>query len=416
MTETTLRGLAGILLLLAVGVLFSTDRRRISWRVVLAALGVQLLLGTLVLFVAPGRAALRVAADAVDAVLGYGNQGIAFLFGDLVSPQMASLFPADGGFVFALRVLPQIIYISALIGVLYHFGVMQWLTRILGGAVRLALGTSRIESFSAVTTIFLGQSEMPVALKPYIPMLTRAELFAMMSSGTASVAGSVLAGYAGLGVPMQYLLAASVMAIPGGLLFAKLLVPSTEPSRITRFDVSFDAKPAANVFEAISVGTSNGVQVAVAVGAMLIAFIGLIACLDGVIGLAGGWFGIPGLSLELILGRLFAPLAWIIGVPWQDARPIGGIIGQKLVFNEFVAYVHLSPMIRSHAMSTRTIAIASFALCGFANFSSIGILLASYGSIAPERRSEVARMGLRAVLAGSLSNLMSAAIAGLFIG
>lgn len=414
MLDTVLRGLPGILLLIAVGILFSTNRRRIEPRVVLAALACQVALGVLILFVPAGRAVLHVASNAVNAVLGYGSEGISFVFGGLVSPRMDTLFP-DGGFVFGLRVLPQIIYISALIAVLYYFGIMQAMARILGSAVRLVIGTSRIESFSAVTTIFLGQSEMPIALKPYVPMLTRAELFAVMSSGTASVAGSVLAGYAGLGVPMEYLLAASVMAIPGGLLFAKLLVPTTEPSRITELNVSFDAERPANVFEAIAIGTTNGVHVAVAVGAMLVAFIGLIACLNGLIGLAGSWFGHPGLSLELMLGTLFAPLAWLIGVPWHEAGPIGGIIGQKLVFNEFVAYVHLSPMIRAHEFSTRAIAIASFALCGFANFSSIGILLAGYGSVAPERRAEVARLGLRAVLAGTLSNLMSATIAGMFI-
>jgi CNT family concentrative nucleoside transporter len=415
MIAALIRGLPGILLLLAIGYAFSTDRRSIAPRTVLAALACQVALGALILFVPPGRWALGVASDAVNAVLGYGNQGTAFLFGDLVGPRMATLFPDSGGFVFALRVLPQIIYISALIALLYHFGIMQALARVLGGTVRVLLRTTRIESFSAVTTIFLGQSEMPVALKPYVAQLTRAELFAVMSSGTASVAGSVLAGYAGLGVPLPYLLAASLMAIPGGLLFAKLLVPTTEPSRIHSLDVSFDEKRAANLFEAISVGTGNGVTVAVAVGAMLIAFIGLIACLNGLIGLAGGLVGLPGLSLEAILGQAFAPVAWLIGVPWTDAHLIGAIIGQKLVFNEFVAYVHLSPLIHAGTVSRHAIAIASFALCGFANFSSIGILLAGYGAIVPERRAEVARLGLRAVLAGTLSNLMSATIAGMFI-
>ncbi len=408
------RGVPGMALLLLLGIAFSTDRRRIAPRTVLAALACQFLLGALVLFVPLGRRALAAASDAVNAVLGYGNQGIGFLFGGLVGPRMAQLFP-DGGYVVALRVLPQIVYISALIAVLYHWGIMQALARALGGGVRFLIGTSRIESFSAVSTIVLGQSEMPLALKPYVPSLTTAELFALMSSGTASVAGSVLAGYAGLGVPMPYLLAASVMAIPGGLLFAKLLVPSTEPSRVTRLDVSFDGRRAANVFEAISSGTASGVQLAVAVGSMLIAFIGLIACLDGLVGLVGGWLGRPGLSLEAILGAAFAPLAWCIGVPWQLCRLAGGIIGQKLVFNEFIAYVHLSPMIHAHALPPHVLAILCFALCGFANFASIGILLASYGVVAPERRGEVARLGLRAVLAGTLSNLMSATIAGMFI-
>ncbi len=414
MAEALLRGLPGMLLLLALGALFSTDRRRIRPRTVLAALGCQVLLGALVLFVPPGRAALRAASAATGTVLGYGDDGIAFLFGGLVGPRMAGLFP-DGGFVFALRVLPQIVYISALIAVLYHWGVMQALADLVGGAVRRLLGTSRIESFGAVTTVVLGQSEMPVALKPFVPLLTRAELFALMSSGTASVAGSVLAGYAALGVRIDYLLAASVMAIPGGLLFAKLLVPTAEPSRIHTLDVAFDGRRAANVFEAISVGTGNGVHVAVAVGAMLVAFIGLIACLNGLVGLLGGAVGLPGLSLQSVLGALFAPLAWAIGVPWREALPVGGVIGQKLVFNEFVGYLQLSPMIRGGTLSGRSIAIASFALCGFANLSSIGILLAGYGAVAPERRPEVARLGLRAVLAGTLSNLMSATIAGMFV-
>ncbi len=414
MAEAIARGLPGMLLLLALGVLFSTDRRRISPRTVLAALACQLLLGALILFVPPGRAALRVASAAVGTVLGYGDAGIAFLFGDLVGPRMATVFP-DGGFVFALRVLPQIVYISALIAVLYHWGVMQALARLVGGAVRRLLGTSAVESFGAVTTIVLGQSEMPVALKPYVPLLTRVELFALMSSGTASVAGSVLAGYAALGIRIDYLLAASVMAIPGGLLFAKLLVPTTEPSRVRTLDLAFDGIRPASVFEAIAAGAGNGVRVAVAVAAMLVAFIGLIACLNGLVGLVGGRIGLPGLSLQRMLGVLFAPLAWAIGVRWAEALPIGGIIGQKLVFNEFVAYLQLSPLIRTGALSGHAIAIASFALCGFANLSSIGILLAGYGAVAPERRSEVASMGLRAVLAGTLSNLMSATIAGMFI-
>ncbi len=415
MIHSILRGLPGLLLLLLIAFAFSTDRRRISPRTVLSALALQVALGALVLFVPPGRWALGIASDAVNAVLGYGQQGTAFLFGALVGPHMATLFPDSGGFVFALRVLPQIIYISALIALLYHFGIMQRLARALGGLVRLVLGTSRIESFSAVTTIFLGQSEMPVALRPYVASLTRAELFTVMSSGTASIAGSVLAGYAGLGVPMPYLLAASVMAIPGGLLFARILMPATEPSRIATLDVPFDGKRAANLFEAISIGTGNGVHVAVAVGAMLVSFIGLIACLDGLIGLLGGLAGLHHLSLETIMGRVFAPVAWLIGVPWTESQTIGGIIGQKLVFNEFVAYVSLSPMIHAQTISAHAIAICSFALCGFANFSSIGILLAGYGAVAPERRAEVARMGVRAVLAGTLSNLMSATIAGMFI-
>jgi concentrative nucleoside transporter, CNT family len=412
--EPVLRGLPGIALLLLIGLLFSANRRAISPRVIGAALAAQVGLGALILFVPAGRWALHAVSNGVNAVLGYGNEGVSFLFGALVSDRMFTLFP-NNGFVFALRVLPQIIYISALIAVLYHWGVMQALARGLGGLVRRLLGTSRIESFSAVTTIFLGQSEMPVALKPFVPMLTRAELFAVLSSGTASVSGSVLAGYAGLGVKLDYLLAASFMAIPGGLLFAKLLMPTTEPTRIDTVHVEFDRKRAANIFEAISVGTTNGIHVAVSVGAMLIAFIGLIACLNGLIGVLGTFAGYPALSLESVLGVVFRPLAWLIGVSWPEAGVVGGVVGQKLVFNEFVAYVQLSPLIHAGSLSPHAVAIASFALCGFANFSSIGVLLAGYGSVAEEKRAEVARLGLRAVLAGTLSNLLSATIAGMFI-
>ena len=409
-----LHGLAGIAALIAIAVLASADRPGISLRTVLAALLMQFAIGAAILFVPPGRSALHAASGVVEDVLDYGYDGIGFLFGGLVGPHMAALFPG-GGFVFALRVLPEIIYISALIAVLYHLGVMQLLARLLGGAVRGLLGTSSIESFCAVTTIFLGQSEMPIAIRPFVTLLSRAELFTVMSSGTASVAGSVLAGYAGLGVSIEYLLAASFMAIPGGLLFAKLLLPSSEPSRITTMQLDFEERRPANLFEAVATGTAGGVRVAVAVGSMLVAFIGLIACLNGLIGWLGHLVGAPGLSLQRLLGWGLAPLAWLIGVPWRHAVLIGGILGQKIVFNEFVAYVALSPLIRAQALDPHSLAIASFALCGFANLSSIGILIAGYGAVAPERRAEVSRLGLRAVLAGTLSNLMSATIAGIFI-
>ncbi|WP_428376069.1 NupC/NupG family nucleoside CNT transporter [Lichenicoccus sp.] len=412
--EVALHGVAGLAALVAIALVCSLDRRRIRLRTVGAALALQFAIGALILFVPVGRHALHAISLVVNQVLGYGNDGIEFLFGGLVGPRMFTVFP-DGGFVFALRVLPQIIYISALIAVLYYFHVMQFMARILGGAVRAVVGTSAIESFSAVTTIFLGQSEMPVAIRPFVALLTRAELFAVMSSGTASVAGSVLAGYAGLGVPIDYLLAASFMAIPGGLLFAKLLLPTTEASPVTTMDLEFEERRPANVFEAVAIGTTNGVRVAVAVGSMLVAFIGLIACLNGLVGWIGGLAGHPALSLEAMLGWLFAPLAWLIGVRPDLCVLVGGIIGQKIVFNEFVAYVHLSPLIHARTLDPRSLAIVSFALCGFANFSSIGILLAGFGSVAPERRAEVSRLGLRAVLAGTLSNLASATIAGMFI-
>ncbi|NHO32843.1 NupC/NupG family nucleoside CNT transporter [Acetobacter fallax] len=425
---TVLRGLAAILFLVAVGIAFSTNRRAIRPRVVLAALAAQITIGAVVLFVPPGRAALHAVSALVGEVLACGAEGAAFLFGPLVGPEMQHVFPG-GAFIFAFQVLTEIIYVSALIAVLYHFGIMQWVAEVVGSLVKRLLGTSVVESFSAVITIFVGQSEMPVAIAPYLPRMTDAEMFAVMCSGTASVTGSVLAGYAALGVPMDYLIAASFMAIPGGLLFARLLMPATEPSMITDMrdlrepaDMGIpdgpDRKPhgSANVFEAIATGASAGTQVAVAVAAILIAFIGLIALTDRLLGAAGHASGFGMVSLAGLLGHAFAPLAWLLGVPWDEAGTIGGIIGQKLAFNEFVAYVSLSPHIHAATLDEHSIAIASFALCGFSNLSSIGILIGAFGSVIPARRGFVARMGARAVLAGSLSNLTSAAIAGLFLG
>ena len=391
-----------ILLLLAVAVLLSTNRRAIRPRVVLAALGLQVGLGVLILFVPSGQAGLSAAAGFVQTVLGYGDRGTAFLFG-------------GSGFILALRVLPQILYVSALIGVLYHLGIMQAAARIVGAGLRRLVGTSPIESFSAVITIAIGQSEIAVALRPFLALLTGAELFAVMTSGAASTAGSILAGYAALGVPMTYLLAASLMAIPGGLLFAKLLVPSTEPTRIATTRVEFGETRAANLIEAAADGTQKGLAVAVAVGAMLIAFVGLIALADGIVGYLGGLAGYPAASIQGILGFALAPLAWLLGVPWEHATLVGGAIGQKLAFNEFFAYANLSPVLKGGTLDPRSQAIVCFALCGFANLSSIAIQLASFSSLVPERRSEIARYGLRAILAGTLSNLTSAAIAGLFI-
>lgn len=415
MPDRLIHAAASIAFLLAVAALFSTDRRAIRPRVVLSALAVQIGIGAVVLFWPSGRGALSAVADAVQAVLSYGDKGVAFLFGGLVEPKMFELF-GGGGFVLALRVLPQIIYVSALIAVLYHFGVMQALARALGAALQRVLGTSPIETFSAVITIFIGQSEIAVALRPFLALLTGAELFAVMTSGAASTAGSILAGYAALGVPMPYLLAASFMAIPGGLLYAKILMPSTEPSRVTTMRVTFGETRAVNVIEAAADGAQKGLAVAVAVGAMLIAFVGLIALLNGLVAYGGGLVGMPGASIEGLLGAALAPLAWLLGVPWDQATLVGGAIGQKLAFNEFLAYANLSPVLKSGELGEHTTAILCFALCGFANLSSIAIQLASFGSLVPERRAEVASYGLRAILAGTLSNLTSAAIAGVFIG
>lgn len=417
-----LNSLLGMAALLAIAVLLSKHRRAIKLGTVGVAFAVQLGLGAFILYVPAGRTALSAVSNGVQSVLDYGNRGAQFLFGGLVDAKMFEVF-GGGGFVFAFRVLPMIIFFSSLISVLYYLGIMGWVVRLLGGALHKALGTSRAESMSAAANIFVGQTEAPLVVRPFIAKMTRSELFAVMSGGLASIAGSVLGGYAQMGVPLPYLIAASFMAAPGGLLFAKLLIPETEtPQDDPTAKLSFTAEgetPPANVIDAAAAGASTGLQIALNVGAMLIAFVGIIALLNGMIGGIGGWFGVADLSLEKILGWLFSPLAWLIGAPWADAQTAGSFIGQKLVINEFVAYSNFTQYTAdaaNPALNVKTQAIIAFALCGFANLSSIAILVGGLSIMAPNRRGDIARLGLYALLAGTLSNLMSATIAGLFIG
>ncbi|MDP8080320.1 NupC/NupG family nucleoside CNT transporter [Phocoenobacter skyensis] len=414
--NSVLNSFLGIFVLLAIAFVFSNNKKAINYRTVLGALALQITIGALILYVPQGRDALGGAADAVSKVISYGNEGISFLFGGLVSDKMFEVF-GGGGFVFAFRVLPTIVFFSALISVLYYVGIMQMVIRVLGGLLQKALGTSQAESMSAAANIFVGQTEAPLVVKPFVNKMTESELFAVMSGGTASIAGAVMAAYAGMGVPLPYLIAASFMAAPGGLLFAKIILPQTEQFKDQLEEVDLE-KPA-NVLEAAASGASTGLGLAANVGAMLIAFVALIALINGVIGGIGGWFDHPEWSLSLIFGLVFKPLAWVIGVPWNEASIAGEMIGLKLVVNEFVGYLefikYLAPESAVH-LTDKTVAIVTFALCGFANFSSIAILIGGIGTMAPSRRSDIARLGMRAVLAGSLSNLMSATIAGLFIG
>ena len=413
--------LVGMAALIGIAVLFSNNRSQIKLRTVIGAFAIQAGLGAFVLYVPIGQDILAGASNAVSQVIGYGQDGIRSMFGGLVSDKMFEQFGGDG-FVFAFRVLPVIIFFSSLISVLYYLGIMQWVIRLLGGALQLILGTSRTESLSATANIFVGQTEAPLVVKPYIARMTQSELFAVMCGGLASVAGSVLAGYASMGVKMEYLIAASFMAAPGGLLFAKIIVPETqEQLEEVGLEQGQPEDDPTNVIDAAAIGASDGLKLALNVGAMLLAFIGLISLINGVLGGLGTWLNIPDLSLEGILGWLFAPLAFVIGVPWSESTVAGSFIGQKLVVNEFVAYLNFAPYLKDEvligqaAMSQQTKAIVSFALCGFANLSSIAILLGGLGAMAPSRRQEIARFGLRAVLAGTLSNLMSATIAGFFL-
>ena len=369
-----MRSVVGMVVLLAIAFVLSVNKKSISLRTVGAALLLQIAIGGIMLYFPPGKWAVEQAALGVHKVMSYSDAGSAFIFGSLVGPKMDVLF--DGaGFIFAFRVLPAIIFVTALISLLYYIGVMGLLIRILGSIFQKALNISKIESFVAVTTIFLGQNEIPAIVKPFIDRMNRNELFTAICSGMASIAGSMMIGYAGMGVPIDYLLAASLMAIPGGILFARILSPATEPSQVTFENLSF----------------------------------------SGIIGGVGGWFGFANVSLESIFGYVLAPLAWIMGVDWSDANLAGSLIGQKLAINEFVAYLNFSPYLQTGGtLDAKTVAIISFALCGFANFGSIGVV--AFSAVAPHRAQEIAQLGLRALAAATLSNLMSATIAGFFIG
>ena len=400
----------GIVVLLVIAVLFSNNRKAINLRTVLGALAIQIGFAALILYVPFGRDALQATANGVSNVIAYGNEGINFVFGGLADP-------SNVGFIFAVKVLPIIVFFSGLISVLYYLGIMQVVIKVIGGALQAALGTSKAESMSAAANIFVGQTEAPLVVRPYIKNMTQSELFAIMAGGTASIAGSVMAGYAEMGVPLTYLIAASFMAAPAGLLFAKILFPQTEQFTDKQPETDDSEKPT-NVLEAMAGGASAGMQLALNVGAMLIAFVGLIALINGILGGVGGWFGYGDLTLQSIFGWVFKPLAYLIGVSWEESAVAGQMIGLKLAVNEFVGYLEFAKYLQPDTavvLSEKTKAIITFALCGFANFSSIAILIGGIGGMAPNRRGDVARLGLKAVVAGTLANLMSATIAGLFI-
>lgn len=404
--------LVGIVFLLLVAFLVSSNRKAINYRTVIGAFVIQAALGAFVLYVPFGKDVLQAISGGVQSVIDSAQAGISFLFGGLVSDQMFEVF-GGGGFVFALRVLPIIVFFSSLIAVLYYLGVMQKVIQVIGGGLQKALGASRTESMSATANIFVGQTEAPLIVRPFIPKMTRSELFAIMVGGLASVAGSVLAGYAGLGVELKYLIAASFMAAPGGLLMAKIIQPEVdEPLADMGKTLAEEENKPANVLDAAASGAGAGLTLALNVGAMLLAFIGLIALMNSLVGGVGSWFGYDNITIQMILGYIFAPVAWLIGVPWSEAVQAGSFIGQKLVVNEFVAYIDFVSV--RETLSDHTQIIVTFALCGFANLSSIAILLGGIGGMAPSRRGDIAQLGLKAVLAASLANLMSAALAGFF--
>ena len=399
--------IVGVIFLLALGYLCSSNRKAISWRTVGGAFLIQVILAVFVLRTPLGVKALEWLTMRVSDLIGAGEEGISFLFGPL----------SDGGggvgWIFAFKVLPVIIFFSSLIAVLYHLRIMQLVILLVGGGLRKVLGTSRTESFSAAANIFVGQTEAPLVIRPYLPKMTSSELFAVMVGGLASIAGSVLAGYAGMGARMDHLIAACFMAAPGGLLFAKLIIPETEEVNDSRIELAEGENQPVNVIDAAALGASSGLKLALNVGAMLLAFVGLIALANLFFGEVGGWFGDPQFSLEKLLGWFFAPVAYLLGVNGSEIQQAGSLIGQKLVMNEFIAFASFSEI--KEGLSVKTQGIVTFALCGFANLSSIAILLGGLGVMAPGRRKEIAQLGLKAVFAATLANLMSAALAGLLL-
>ncbi|MDH3531673.1 MAG: NupC/NupG family nucleoside CNT transporter [Gammaproteobacteria bacterium] len=400
-------GIFGIIVILGIAVLFSSNRRAIHLRVVAAAFALQAAIAAFVLYFEAGRAAIRGLSTGVLAIIGYSKAGIDMVFGPLADTDVV-------GFSFAINVLPIIIFFAALMSVLYHLRIMEWLVRLVGGALHRIIGTGAIESMNAAANIFVGQTEAPLVVKPYLRGLTEPQFFAVMVSGLASIAGTVLAGYVLMGAELKYLLAAAFMAAPGGLLMAKIIMPDDPyipPSGHEK--LKMEPSHHRNVILAAAAGTTDGLRLAVNIGAMLVAFVALIALFNGLVGGVFSLVGIEGVTLQLILGKVFQPLMYLLSVPWAEAEAAGALFGEKIILNEFVAFSHLNDYLAG--MSPRTIAVTTFALCGFANLSSIAILLGGLGVLVPEKKELIGRFGLKTVLAASLSNLMSAALAGLML-
>jgi CNT family concentrative nucleoside transporter len=400
-------GIVGIIVILGIAVLFSGNRKKINLRVVGAAFGLQAAIAAIVLYWSGGQKAIRALSGGVLAVIDFAEAGINMVFGPLADKEGI-------GFSFAFNVLPIIIFFAALMSVMYHLRIMEWVVKLVGGALHKIIGTGAIESMNAAANIFVGQTEAPLVVKPYLKNLTEPQFFAVMVSGLASIAGTVLAGYVLMGAELKYLLAAAFMAAPGGLLMAKLIMPDEEAVPAGGHEkLVMEPSHHANVIMAAASGTSDGLRLAANIGAMLVAFVGLIALFNGLVGGLFGLVGIEGVTLQLILGKIFQPLMYVLSVPWAEAEAAGALFGEKIILNEFVAFSHLNDYLAG--MSPRTIAVTTFSLCGFANLSSIAILLGGLGVLVPEKRELIGRFGLKCVLAASLSNLMSAALAGIML-
>ena len=392
----------GIVFIFLLAFLLSNNKKKINWRTVIIGFVIQFGFALIALKWSVGKYVLSKISLGVQSVIDYANEGISFLFGSLTKDAS----------IFAVNVLGVIIFVSAVVSVLYYLGIMQFVIKIIGGGLSKVLGTSKLETISASANIFLGQTEARLLIKPYVERLTESELFTVMVGGLASVSGSILVGYSLLGIPIEYLISASFMSAPAGLIMAKIIIPELKQAKVNN-EIEMVKDESANVVDAAAKGAIDGLGLVLNIGAILLAFVALIALINGIIGFVGSWFGISGLSLQTILGYIFSPIAVIIGVPWKEAVTAGSLIGQKIILNEFVAFTSLSAIMGT--LSAKTVAIVTFALCGFANISSIAILIGGIGGMAPSRKGDIARLGWKAIIAGTLANLLSATIAGFLL-
>lgn len=403
-------GILGLLCMLGLAYTFSTNRRAIRIKTVAWGLGLQFVFAIFVLKIDFGRIAFQKAGDAVTKLLGYAYAGSHFVFGDLAKPG------SQLGY-FAFGVLPTVIFVCALFAILYHVGIMQIIIRIFAWVMTRVMGASGAESLNVAASIFMGQTEAPVTIRPFLPDLTHSELMTVMTSGMAHVSGGIMAAYIAFGIDPKHLLSAVIMTAPGTLLMAKMLVPETgQPltaGRVVMSEEEEQTEHKENLIGAISRGTSDGLHMALNIAAMLIAFLALVALADGIMGGIHHWISWFPASLESVFGAIFSPIAWVIGVPWHDCPAIGNLLGTRMVLNELVAFSMLGP--QKAVLDPRSFTIATFALCGFANFSSIGIQIGGIGALAPNKKGELARLGFRAMLAGTMANLMSASIAGMLL-
>ena len=392
----------GIIFVFLVAFLISNNKKKINWKTVIIGFLIQFIFAFAALKWSVGKYILSRISLGVQSVIDYAKEGISFIFGSL----------SNDGSIFAVNVLGVIIFISALVSVLYYLGVMQFVIKLIGGGLSKLLGTSKLETISSAANIFLGQTEAPLLIKPYVEKLTESELFTVMVGGLASVSGSILVGYSLLGIPIEYLVSASFMSAPAGLIISKIIIPEIREAKVNE-EIEMVKDDSSNIVDAASKGAIDGLGLVLNIAAILLSFVALIALINGIIGLIGGLFGIDNLSLQSILGYIFAPIATIIGVPMKESVIAGSLIGQKIILNEFVAFTSLSEIIST--LSPKTIAVVTFSLCGFANISSIAILIGGIGGMAPSRKHDIARLGWKAVLGGTLANLLSATIAGFLL-